>query len=81
MGYRVYGEEKDENEYPLTEFVGGFFLGGPGLYLSGAWVLSSFGLITSRHLVIACAVIGICTGCKFAWDSLRRKKAKSHSRG
>ncbi len=78
MGYRVYGEEKDDKEYPVTEFFMGFLIGGPGFYLAGGWVLSSWGLMSERHLAIACGIIGIATGCKFAWNSLVRRRKKEN---
>lgn len=76
MGYRAYGEPKEDKEYPITEFFGGFLLGGPGFYLGGGWALSSWGLVSQNQLLIACGILGLATGWKFAWDSLRRQKQK-----
>jgi len=80
MGYRVYGEPKEEKESPIGSFFLGLFIG-VFLYDAGLWGFVSLGWISQLHLRLICCGIGILLGAKMAFSSWRRLKAQQKPRG
>lgn len=76
MGYRSYGEPKPK-ESPVGDFCIGLYLGTFGIYGGGAWILVSLGWVTPGTMLMICTGAGLLIGGKLAYDSARRKSAKS----
>jgi len=81
MGYRAYGELKDEKESPLIEFFGGLFIGVIGFPMGYGWILPAWGLLSWPTVWAISGVIGVMLGSSMAWDSIKRKHKKGESNG